>query len=92
MYLKFLNANIWISYFFPHFPINKISTTPKNSLLSSPIVDFFERIVMNAQIKHMKRKQTTEITTKNVIHFNKNDNCPKILDIYGKILVNRNIS
>ena len=93
-YFNFLNSNSWVSEYFPNFYINKVdfSLVKKRQTPASPVLDFIETIFMKIQIRHMKKKQTTEITTKNLIHFNKNDNSEKILTAYKKVLTNRNIS
>lgn len=91
-YLKFLNANNWVREYFSHFPIEQVGVKTKRSFLTSPVVDLLEDKLMFLQINHMKSKLTTEIVTKYLIHFNKNDNAPKILESYDKVLANRHIS
>lgn len=91
MYLRFLNANKWVLGYFAQFPINKPEVVGSKNLLSSPIMNMAEKIFMKLQMKHMKKRQTTEITTEYLIHFNKNDNSQKILTSYSKVLENRKI-
>ena len=97
-YLRFLNANRWVSNYFAQFPINKFQNLAfkpnkgkSGNDLSSPILDFIENIFMKIQIFHMRKKKTSEITTKHLIHFNKNDNSQRILTSYEKALANRKI-
>ncbi len=90
-YLRFLNANKWVSGYFAQFPINKLTVAGTKNFLSSPIMGLVEKIFMKIQMNHMRKKQTTEITTAHLIHFNKNDNSQKILTSYNKVLENRKI-
>jgi hypothetical protein len=91
-YLRFLNANKWVLNYFSQFPINRITVKTKMHHMSGPIVDFIEKKLMDMQINHMRGKLTTEIITRYLIHFNKNDNCSRILESYDKVLANRRIS
>lgn len=91
-YFKFLNANKWVSEYFPNFYINQMSLEKNKRQLTSPLVDFVEDRFMKIQLRHMKRKQTTETTTKHLIHFKKNDNSQKIISAYESVIKNRNIS
>ena len=90
-YVKFLNMNRWVLDFLSNFPITKLEKNENKNKLTSPLVDMVERIFMNIQVKHMRSKLTTERVSKYLIHFNKNDNCGRILESYEKVLMNRNI-
>jgi predicted nucleotidyltransferase len=91
-YLKFLNNNKWISNYFAQFHVCTPGVNPTRNSFSSPVMDFIEKIFIKAQIFHMRKKQTTEITTQYLIHFNKNDNSQRILTSYKKVLENRKIT
>lgn len=91
-YLRFLNANSWVQNYFAQFKINNVGPVSSKKYYSSSFMDFLEKLSAKIQIAHMHKKVTTEIISKNIIHFNKNDNSKKILDSYEKVLVNRKIS
>jgi predicted nucleotidyltransferase len=91
-YLKFLNTNKWVLNYFAQFHVCRSCATSTRNSLSSPVIDFVEKIFMRAQIFHMRKKRTTEITTPHLIHFNKNDNSQRILSSYNKVLENRKIT
>ncbi len=83
-YLKFLNSNRWTKEYFANF---KFALRKKDKVkMQSLFLDLLERAAMILQKRYMRKKQTTEITTKHLIHFNKNDNSQKILKEYYKLL------
>jgi len=55
-----------------------------DSPLLSHIVDLLELIAMKIQIHYMKNKKTTEVVSKNFIHFNTNDSSAVILRRFTK--------
>lgn len=78
IYFKFIAKNLWIKKHFGLFNINlpkKFVSTSHNS----PILDKLENWVHKLQMFYMASKQTTEVTTKTFIHFNKNDNTSIVL-------------
>ncbi len=81
-YFEFIASNSWIATFLPNFKvlgnIKKHRTMHKNSVFVN-VLDSFAMIV---QLAYMKSKKTTEITTKDFIHFNKKDHSQEILQKY----------
>ena len=73
-YFRFMSANSWVIKYFAHFKIASAKDLNKPKIYKSFIVNFLENIGMRAQLWHMQKKKTTEVTTKHLIHFNKNDN------------------
>lgn len=82
MYFKFIKENSWALKYFKNWQITFPSKfTDKNSS-QSKLVDFMESVLRKLQLNYMKKKKTTEITTKDLIHFNKHDHTEKILEAY----------
>ena len=69
-YFKFLKKNHWAIEHFGNFHINLPERFKRDYILQSSLVDFCEDTLRTLQLKYMKKKQTTEVTTKNFIHFN----------------------
>lgn len=87
IYFKFIDANRWIKNYYSNFKVTNI-TGQKNPSKSpsSLLLNVIEAVAMKMQIAYMKNKRTNEITSKNLIHFNKNDNSNWILAKYKNIL------
>ncbi|OGC68943.1 hypothetical protein A2415_04040 [candidate division WWE3 bacterium RIFOXYC1_FULL_39_7] len=82
-YFKFLAANDWVKKYLPHFNL-ETGNLPKSKTKLS-LVDGIENTAMKLQMMYMKRKKTKEVTNKHIIHFNKNDNGPMILEHFEKL-------
>jgi predicted nucleotidyltransferase len=81
-YFRFLKANDWVKKYFPNFVLDYPEAFKVKSKKS--IVDEIEKYVMGLQISYMRKKKTKEITEKHIIHFNKHDNGPRILEAFKK--------
>lgn len=82
-YFKFLRANNWISDYLYNFKLDEIYLPPApHGVGQSRFVDLLEKIFMFGQQMYMKKRRTTEIITKNFVHFNKNDSTQRILNSY----------
>ncbi|HSX39194.1 MAG TPA: hypothetical protein VLI92_01225 [Candidatus Saccharimonadales bacterium] len=79
IYFRFLKRNRWINTYLGNFNVNYPEKFANKSKDQSEFVTKLESIVRSAQMKYMKKKQTSEVTTNNFIHFNKHDWTPKIL-------------
>ncbi len=90
-YFNFISANRWIFKYFANFKIS-FPKEVKKPVYRSFLINALEDLAMKIQLKHMEKKKTTEVTTKHLIHFNKNDNSSRIMEAYNKILSNRRIS
>lgn len=87
-YFKFLKINSWALKYFYNYKVEFPENFPDNKLNKSKFVDLIENVVRRSQLKYMKSKKTTEITTKNFIHFNKHDHSKEILSEYKKNVSN----
>lgn len=83
-YFKFMQKNKWAFSHFGNFKMNFWEKYKTQKRRQSRLVDLLEKIFMKVQLRYMKKHQTTEIATKNFIHFNKYDWSEKILDSYKK--------
>lgn len=82
-YFKFLKKNIWILEYFGNFSINLPNKLGSKQKVESTLVNFCENFLRSLQLAYMRKRQTSEVTTRNFIHFNKNDWAPKILNQYS---------
>ena len=85
MYFHFLEKNLWLQKYFKNFDINFPKRFHMKQTKNSKVVSYLENLARSWQEKFMQKKKSTEVTTKNVIHFNKNDSTSKVLDAYKKI-------
>lgn len=83
-YFSFLKANSWMSSLLPNFKFSFDFNANKLVYKNSAILNFLDSLVMIFQLAYMKSKKTTEITTKDFIHFNKADHSQDILKKYVK--------
>ena len=84
MYFRFMRANGWALKYFPNFKLNIPKRLKTRRGEKSLIVNTMETVAMFLEKRYMKAKQTTEITTKHLIHFNKKDSTNKILREFRK--------
>ena len=84
-YFKFIKANQWIFEHFKHFHIN-FAVRKRKETTASNFINFLENACRKIQISYMKKKMTTEIAQKNLIHFNRDDWTGKILDKYESLI------
>jgi hypothetical protein len=82
-YFKFLKANDWIRQYFAHFPISEVSTKKQNE--GSRLINLFEKIAQQFQLKYMQNKRTNEVITPHMLHFKKNDNTNWITDKFKEL-------
>lgn len=90
-YFDFLQQNNWIKAYLPNFcrcknNIDKIVTgkNKKNGKkLAFSFIDFIELVTMKFQMSYMGRRKTTEVVSKNFVHFNTNDSSLAILSKFG---------
>lgn len=85
-YFKFVKKNDWVFDYFSNYNMHLPKRVHLKGSYESALVDFAEKILMKAQIWFMKRRQTTEITTKRLIHFNKMDHSEGILEKFHHAL------
>lgn len=84
-YFEFIGKNKWALKHFPNFKIH-IEDSEKNNYEGSRLVDFVDNHLHKLQLNYMKNKKTKEITTKKLIHFNKNDHTRRIISEYKRNL------
>jgi hypothetical protein len=82
MYFRFMKANSWALKYFKNFHVELPGKFTKQESAQSKFLDLLEDILRNLQLKYMAKKKTTEVTKKNLIHFNKNDHAEEILEQY----------
>ena len=85
-YFKFMRANDWVFKYFANFPIDLPLIFRNKRVIRGRFLDFIEWLAMKMQLYYMKRRKTTEVVEKGIIHFNKNDCTNRVLSTYGKIL------
>jgi hypothetical protein len=85
-YLKFLNENDWVFKHYNNFKIQLPKKYSKRTFNNSKVINSLENFLRKLQLDYMKSKKTTEITTKNFIHFNKHDHSKEILSNYKELL------
>jgi hypothetical protein len=84
-YLKFLRANNWIKDHFANISVSNEEIKSKNSRNGSRLVNLLEKFAAYLQQSYMKKKITSEVIDKHLIHFRKNDNTNWILESYKKL-------
>ena len=84
-YLRFLHANSWVFDYFGNMQpdFGKKMRTKKHH--DNLLFNFLDNTAMVLQRIYMKKKKTSELTSKHMIHFNKNDSVPEILKKYKNI-------
>jgi predicted nucleotidyltransferase len=85
-YLRFLKDNEWVFKYFKNLKFLFPVKYGHDSKSKSRFVDLLENIARKAQLRYMDKKKTFEITTKNLIHFNKNDHSAEILNEYDSLV------
>ncbi|GIW69382.1 MAG: hypothetical protein KatS3mg101_0129 [Patescibacteria group bacterium] len=89
-YFKFISQNNWVMDYYPNFRINYTEGRSESS--SGLLFSLLENMAREAQLHYMRKKITTEVLGKHIIHFNKNDNSRRILESYKNILKKLKIS
>jgi len=89
-YFQFMKENSWVSEYFPNFKINYPAKVRRKS--SGILLNALEKIAKRSQMIYMKKKVTTEVLKSHIIHFNKNDNSPRILEAYKSSLKKLKVS
>lgn len=82
IYFDFLASNSWIAAFLPNFKVLSDIKKHRDTHKNSAFVNVLDSFAMIVQLVYMKSKKTTEITTKDFIHFNKKDHSQEILQKY----------
>lgn len=85
-YMRFIKANDWVSKYFGNITINPPENIETPGIRRGRVINILEPVFMYLQRIYMKKKITTEVATKNIIHFNKNDSGVRILTRYRKLL------
>lgn len=85
-YFKFIKKNDWVFDYFSNYHIHLPKRVNVDGAYDSLLINWFERLLMNIQMRYMKKHQTTEVTTNNLIHFNKTDHSGRILNTFHSIL------
>ncbi len=83
-YFKFLAENNWVFEYFKSFHVHMPAKFHKPHSHQSKLIDFCEFLAMSFQLWYMKAKKTTEITSPNLIHFNREDHTQRVLQKYGR--------
>ncbi len=89
-YLQFMKENSWVSEYFPNFKISYPTKVKRKS--SGILLNALEKIAKRSQMVYMKKKVTTEVLKSHIIHFNKNDNSPRIMEAYNSSLKRLKVS
>lgn len=92
-YFKFMQANKWIKSYMGNYPSynyeeKKNKSDKKEKIQGEFLFNFLDSLAMYLQIKYMHNKKTKEVTTKHLIHFNKNDSTNPILKKYSEKIEN----
>lgn len=83
-YLRYLKENSWVLDFFGNFKVN-FPKTEEIKCPESKLMDFVEWAARRGQFLYQRKRQTTEITQKGLIHFNRDDATGDILDKYSAL-------
>lgn len=86
-YFKFIEANTWVFDYFSHLSID-YKHKKQERFKESSLLDLFERFLMIFQIWYMKNKKTSEIVSRDVIHFDKTDHSATILKNFSNLTKN----
>lgn len=80
-YFRFLKENAWVRGYFGNFGDLDYKIT---SIIASKnwLLNRLEQIAMFFQVKYMSGKLTTEVAKPHLIHFNRTDNTPRILETF----------
>ncbi len=89
-YFRFMKENRWVSDYYPNFRINYPEKDEKSA--SGRLFTLLENAARKAQLRYMKKKITSEVLGKHIIHFNKNDNSQRVLESYRNLLKKLKIS
>lgn len=85
MYFRFLKANSWVFTYFGNFRMTFPAEFAPVSNNSSWVLDVLEKIILFLQVLYMQKRKTTEVVTKKLIHFNREDSTANILRRYQNI-------
>jgi len=83
MYFKFMKENTWALKYFPHYKISFGENNIRTDKCSF-LVTLLEKLARQTQLLYMKPKRTSEIATKNMIHFNIHDHKNEILGKFAE--------
>lgn len=86
IYFKFIKKNDWVFSHFANFQIELPKRVVTKDSYNSLWLSFAEKFLRSLQQTYMKDRQTNEITTKTLIHFNKSDHSGTILGKFHKTL------
>lgn len=79
-YFDFIKQNSWVKSYLPNIHVDsKNLTAAARPVTTGKVIDLLEHVVMKFQMLYMKNKKTTEIVSKNFIHFNIHDSSSVIL-------------
>jgi predicted nucleotidyltransferase len=85
-YFTFLHQNSWVTRYLGNILIPDCKPQPPTKPTAIvKLADLIEMTVMNFQMLYMKNKKTTEIVSKNFVHFNTNDASGIILQKFGGV-------
>jgi hypothetical protein len=87
IYFKFIKANQWLFEYFRGFNIS-YPTKAEKETKQSKIIHCIENLSRKVQIWYMKKRKTSEITERGLIHFNRDDWTNKILTKYEDAVKN----
>ncbi len=82
IYFRFLNENRWMREYLPYFVFEIPKRIKGGFEPKSILVTLAEKLAMNFEMVYMRSKQTTEVTTRGIIHFNKKDSTQNVLRKY----------
>ena len=83
-YFKFLSANKWVFDYFGNFKGDTLADDVATGR-HSRLIDQLEALLMRLQLFYMKNRKTVEVTTRGLIHFNRDDSTKRILSAYGDL-------
>jgi hypothetical protein len=85
-YFRFIKQNNWVLDYFPNIQVNcPTKFVSSRNKYNSKLVDVLEYCSMKLQRFYMRKNQTTEVTTRHVIHFNKTDHTERIINKYTEL-------
>lgn len=85
-YFDFLKQNAWATYYLTNLSISDYKPQlPEKLSVLGRLIDLIELATMKLQMSYMKNKKTTEIVSKNFVHFNTHDASVNILQKFGRV-------
>jgi hypothetical protein len=85
MYFRFMKANDWVLTYFGNINFTFPARFKVSRVRKSRVLDAAEVLLMRLQVFYMRKKKTLEVTSRTIIHFNRDDSREKTLSRYQRL-------